>query len=312
MLAILVLFMAVSAPMTLYAGYGPGMIVSDSTAHPVTEDLNAGLDGGMICFLKNEVSESQQMGAVLRSSDGKVMVIDGGVEEDAAHLLRLILENGGVVDAWLITHAHSDHVGGLCAILKDHRNEVEIKKIYYCFPDYSWYRQVEPGRIGTLDSLLVQLSSFPQERLCKDLKRGDMIMVSDRLSARVLNEPRKSYDSFAVNSSSVMYDVTIDGKHLVILGDMGENVGRELMNEGILSGISCDYLQLAHHGQSGVGFGFYKACNPKNCIWCAPAWLYESAENNPYGYKTWQTKEWVNQMNVQKSFVTGYGDVVIR
>lgn len=97
---------------------GPAADYSKAAIQPLTVDEGAGLCGGMICFLKNEASNMQQLSGVVRSADGKVVVIDGGAEDDAAHLLRVIKECGGTVDAWLVTHAHNDHVGGLYMILK--------------------------------------------------------------------------------------------------------------------------------------------------------------------------------------------------
>lgn len=40
-----------------------------------------------------------------------MIVVDGGRDVDAPHLIEVIQELGGHVDVWLLTHPHSDHVG---------------------------------------------------------------------------------------------------------------------------------------------------------------------------------------------------------
>lgn len=291
---------------------GPFLDQEGSVVKPLLSDDTAGLNGGMIRFLRNEANDQQQLSALVRSSDGGVIVIDGGAANDSAHLLRVIKENGGRVDAWLITHCHDDHVGALTDILANHRGEVDIRGIYYCFPEYQWFHQVEPERTGALDALSAQLASLPEDMRHGTLSRGQVIYVTEKLSARVLNAPVKSYDSFAVNSSSVMYDITVDGKHLVILGDMGQTVGSNLLKSGTFDGISCDYVQMAHHGQGGVGEEVYRRLAPKNCIWNTPAWLYYAEPGNPNCYLTWQTKGWMTGICTGKNYCTAAGDVLIR
>ena len=44
-------------------------------------------------------------------------MIDGGVEEDAQHLIEVLAARGGQVDTWLVTHTHTDHIGALNYIL---------------------------------------------------------------------------------------------------------------------------------------------------------------------------------------------------
>lgn len=61
---------------------------------------------------------AQMLSSVIRSQNGSLVVVDGGWEADGGYLVEHIKANGGVVDAWLITHPHSDHAGALYDILK--------------------------------------------------------------------------------------------------------------------------------------------------------------------------------------------------
>ena len=269
------------------------------------------LGGGEIRFLENRGNICQQLSAVIRSSDGRVIVVDGGQEADAEHLYSVLREYGGVVDAWLVTHPQTDHVGGLCAMLRDHRGDIDIRGIYYNFFDYEWYEAVDPEEAGMVAALFGQLASVDPERLHGDAGAGTEVILSDCLSFRVLNDPVKSEGSYAVNSSGLMYDITVNGKHLIILGDMGEEVGRRLISVIPLWDLTADYVQVSHHGQDGVGESFYRALRPQNCIWPTTSWIYD-VENINTRMKTVLTKNWISRLNVQNNYVTIGDDVIIR
>lgn len=97
---------------------------------------------------------AQNLSIVIKSPHGKLIVVDGGWEADATKLSELILQQGGKVDAWLITHPHEDHVGALCAILNDSSRKIKIDKIYCSLATPDWYRQVSPTGAGIADQLL--------------------------------------------------------------------------------------------------------------------------------------------------------------
>lgn len=290
---------------------GSGLVKAcGSIDQPRTDntDLSPELSGGEIRFLKNGAGEQQELCAVIRSSDGKVIVVDGGVEADADHLYRTLMELGGTVNAWFITHPHSDHVGGLYAILKDHK-DVNIENIYGSFFEYDWYAQVDPGEVGMLWVLYDELGKLPQEKVHYGIKRNDVIRLSDNLSVRVMNDIKKSEGNFAVNSSGLMYDITVNGKHLIILGDMGETVGNINYAEGVIENLVCDYLQTAHHGQNGVGEVFYRVCNPKNVIWNTTKKIFN---NENATYRTNEVKKWFSNLSIENHYSTVAGDVIIR
>ena len=72
-------------------------------------------------------SSSQMMGYVLRTSDGKTIVIDGGTVQDADNLKAQILQYGDKVDVWFLTHPHKDHVGAFITMMTE-QTPIEVKK----------------------------------------------------------------------------------------------------------------------------------------------------------------------------------------
>ena len=72
------------------------------------------------------------MSYTLRCNDGKLIVVDGGRAWQSIELTNTIKKFGGHVDAWIITHAHDDHMGVLASILEAEwdKSEITIDKIY--------------------------------------------------------------------------------------------------------------------------------------------------------------------------------------
>ena len=109
--------------------------------------LDVDLGGGSVLQYANR-DPYQMMGYLLKTPEGKTVMIDGGRWEgaDAAYLHELILKEGGRVDLWLITHAHDDHFSALSCILRDNdRLDFEIGDMRICFPPLEWLKTVENG-----------------------------------------------------------------------------------------------------------------------------------------------------------------------
>lgn len=268
--------------------------------------------GGEVRFLENKGGRSQQLSAVIRSPEGRLLVVDGGRMEDKAHLISNILELGGTVDAWLITHPQADHIGALMGILQDEPEDIEIRNVYYHFLEDSFYKINDPAEYGSYWVLKEELEKLPAERVHGHAGRGDFIRIGSEMSVRVLNDPQRSSGAYAVNASGLMYDISLSGQHIIILGDMSEAVGDRLLAEGILEGVHCDYVQMAHHGQQGVSEAFYKALKPEYCIWPTFAELFLAKESNGMGFKTHETIAWMEKLGVKQHYVTVGGDVVLR
>ena len=294
---------------------GPGALGSISSPRTDNRDIEQKFEGGEVRFLRasfnEDGTESQQLSSVIRSSDGKVIVVDGGVADDSEHLLGVIKEFGGYVDAWLITHPQGDHVGALIDILTNHQGEIDIRGIYGRLFDLSWYAEADSGESGVPWLLMEQLEKVPADRLHLDIKKGDQIVLSDKLSFRVMNDPLDVRDEYTVNNSSIMYDVCLEGKHIIYLGDMGPAAGDQHMQSGVLDGITADLVQMSHHGQNGVTREFYEKLAPKACVWPAPDWLYNARPENK-GLVTWITKQWIEEMGINENYCTKDGDVIIK
>ena len=68
-------------------------------------------------YLYTNKNNRQMMSFVITTEDEKIIVIDGGYDEDAEPLLANLQKITGAdvphVDAWFLTHAHDDHISAI-------------------------------------------------------------------------------------------------------------------------------------------------------------------------------------------------------
>lgn len=101
-------------------------------------------------------SSSQMMGYVLKTSDNKVVVIDGGTKADTQNLEEQIKQYGGKVDAWFLTHPHKDHVGAFVEIISE-ESSIEIEKVYVTLNTLEWYQTNEPSRKEEIETFFSKI-----------------------------------------------------------------------------------------------------------------------------------------------------------
>ena len=266
--------------------------------------------GGATLTMLNSQSSSQMLSAILQTSQGKLIVIDGGLGDDGDYLRSQIQARGGHVAAWLITHPHGDHVGALYKILQDelsgNPSGITIDGIYYSFAAPEWYTVHDPSEMTMAHSIIGTFAALPQDKL-HTVSRGQTIQVDD-VTIQVMND-RYELSTDKGNNSSIVYKLYVNGKSILFLGDMGFDGGNRLLNEVGAENLKSDIVQVAHHGQDGVGQAVYQAINPSICLWPTPQWLWNNEGNR---YKIPETKNWLSRLNVQKHYAMKDGDQVIR
>ncbi|MDO4277073.1 MAG: MBL fold metallo-hydrolase [Eubacteriales bacterium] len=253
---------------------------------------------------------AQSLSMMIRTERGKLIIIDGGWDSDAEMLKEKIQTYGGVVDAWLLTHPHADHAGALLQILQEGNSDIEIKKIYESFADLEWYQTYAPDDPGITAALLDCFKQLPQGTVDDRIGRGTIIRVDD-VSIEVMND-RGEITENAVNNSCIVYKLTVKGKSVMILGDLAYEGGEQLLQDVGAEALKSDVVQMAHHGQEGVGKDVYAAISPEVCLWPTPQWLWDNDNGGGPGSGPWSTLEtrtWMQELHVQKNRCTKDGDI---
>ena len=284
-----------------------GSIVTEGEKQVMPQDA---ILGGAALTLFDSRGSSQILSAMLQTSQGSLIVIDGGLGEDGDFLRSQIQARGSHVAAWLITHPHGDHAGALYKILQDEaagiRSGIQIDGIYYSFAAPEWYTINDPSEQTMAHAIIGTFSGLP-ETMLHTVSKGQTIQVDD-VTIQVMND-RYETGSDKGNNAGIVYKLWVNGKSILFLGDMAEEGGQRLLAENGAGGLKSDIVQMAHHGQNGVGEDVYKAVNPEICLWPTPGWLWDSVGSK---YRTAETKGWLTRLNVQRHYCTKDGDQVIR
>lgn len=290
---------------------GPSILTQITTQGELGNTRDAIFGGAKVTML-NSQNGQQILSCIIETSQGKLIVVDGGFGEDAGYLSNQIMARGGHVSAWLLTHPHGDHVGAIHAILDDHNRQITIGGIYYSLAEPEWYTSADAQDAEMAHALINTLRQQPAEMLHGDIGKGYEIMVDD-VRIEVLNN-RYDIAHDAGNNASMVYRITINGKTIVFLGDLGEEGGNRLVAE-YGEGLKADIVQMAHHGQDGVGANVYQAINPTVCVWPTPQWLWDNNRGTGLNTGSWKittTKSWMNQINgTIIHYVTKDGDQTI-
>ena len=264
------------------------------------------------------------MSFVIYTSKNNVIVIDGGRAEDMPLLKHYV--GGRHISAWILTHAHSDHISGFVdEIRKNGGEDFDIENIYYNFPpydlinnhnvlDYAYF-------VEELQDVLPQFLEIApkiQEKL-HVVHQGESIAV-DECRFDFLFSYHEGLTNNLMNDSSLVFKLFAPNKTVLFLGDLGPEAGDILFRESKHL-LKSDLVQMAHHGHMNVGMEVYAEILPEGCLWCAPDWLYEEEEfpdylrdteglrrvgrNRLYGTKL--TRKWMDLLGVKKHYVTKDG-----
>jgi beta-lactamase superfamily II metal-dependent hydrolase len=237
---------------------------------------------------------------VFRTANGKVIVMDGGVPPEAGYLRGFLAALGNNVTAWFLSHPHTDHVGAFHEILKNPEG-IQIETIYHSEFSKEYYESVEPKYIPMTTELYENLkkSDFNVENITEPC-----VVEIDRVQFKILSVKNETQKQDAYNNSSMVIRASDSARSIVFLADSGIARGEELLNGKFRDDLNCDFLQMAHHGEGGVGKKFYQSIKFNACLWPVSKNLFQKS-----GVVT--TMEWMKELGIKKHFVSADGIAVI-
>ena len=254
---------------------------------------------------------TQMMSYVIRTIHGKVIVIDGGNAGDAAYLREFIKGQGNVVEAWFITHPHSDHHDALAAILPD-MGGMTIKTLYGSLPGDAWMKQYgSESEVKSFAAFNKAVADAGRE--VTELELGQKLEI-DGVHIEALGIKNPEITANCINNSSVVMRVWDDTKSVLFTGDLGAEGGEKLLKGSFADRLPSEYCQMAHHGQNGVNEAFYRKANPTYCLWPTPQWLWDNDNGGGKGSGPWKTldvRAWMEKLPVKAHYILPDGLVKI-
>lgn len=276
-----------------------------------------------VLYQLTETSE-YMMSFVLVTREDNVIVIDGGRPLDMPLLKEYIA--GRHIAAWILTHAHSDHMSGLVdEFEKNGGADFDIGTIYYNFPPLSWldnrnvpdYRYFKEEVEEMIPAFLAVLPQF--ELKTHIVRQGESVQV-DEVKIDFLYTWHEGLYANPMNDSSLVFKVTAPNKTVLFMGDLGPDGGDVLFRESRHL-LKSDIVQMAHHGHMNCSMEVYAEIQPEACLWCCPDWLYNEPVIPSYladterltrmgrirMYGTALTRKWMDILGVKTHYVTGDG-----
>ena len=252
-------------------------------------------------------TRSQINSYLIRTVGDEIIVIDGGTKGDAAYLRQFIKDQGNHVAAWFISHPHYDHVDALTAILNG-QGDMKIDRIYGSLPGDAWLKKHQNAHaFKTQQELKAALKKSNHKLL--ELEPGQKIKFKKTMFT-VLSGLNPELTTNAVNNQSIVWRVDGNGQSVLFLGDLGVEGGEKLLAGKYREMLRADYVQMAHHGQTGVSEEFYRTVNPTYCLWATPDWLWENDRGKGHNSGPWKTLEvraWMENLNVKKHYIAKDG-----
>ena len=276
---------------------------------PQDEDYSSGmriiLIGGSN---KKENENTNSMGYIVLTANGRLIIVDGGIEADSDDIFKYISKYGnGKVDYWFLTHAHVDHVGAFIKLI-DTEN-IEVSNVCYNLNTAEWYEVNDSRGKDVAISLLNHLSN-PKIKNRISCEKGQIINIDNVICEVIRVSNPEITNSDNGNEASMTFKITAKDvdKSILFLGDSFNEASKELIQSK--DKLKSYAVQVAHHGQNGVTKEVYDAIDPTICFYNAPEWIWNNDSGEGYNsgkLKTIEVRGWLDSM-AEKSFVAYEGD----
>lgn len=191
------------------------------------------------------------------------------------------------LDLMIITHPHSDHMGGVFRIL----NDIQVDKRY---------DNGQPVGNTTCDNLYRWYEEFYRKGNYSVLKSGDIISLG-RVVIKVLSPPDLSQNW---NDNSLVLKLLYGRTSFLFMGDATLNVERWLLLRK-KEELKADVLKVGHHGAGdSASEAFLKAVSPEYAV-------ISINKDNIRGYPSEEVIQRLKRLGIKVSLTCKEGDILI-
>ena len=246
---------------------------------------------------------------IITTEDGKVIVVDGGHEFETEYFIEYLKAVTGQevpkIDAWFLSHPHTDHVEVFNEVAENRSKQVKFDKVLLKYAPYKFYADINEEEGSSMVGEFERISkAFPEK--VQTLNDGDVFNIG-AAKITVLYTFDPSFEN--VNESSSIFRMDLGGKSILFTGDAGVNAGNKVLNNPEYRKLlKCDICKMSHHGQDGTSKEFYEAVSPEICLWPTPTWVWDNRNGN---LKTLEVRDWIDEIGVKENYKAFEGSQVI-
>ena len=226
--------------------------------------------------------------AFLLLPDGSNILIDTGPKEASDKLIRYLRTlSVEKIDLLILTHEHSDHIGGVRALLD-------------AFP----VSDLILSRVPTSDTARSDLlSEFEKQKNCRiSLALAGDEYVFGEMSFRVLSPNSPSY--LSANNASLSLRMQYHENAFLFTSDIENESICEILDRYGKEDLSVDLMQIPHHGSSSSASSeFFSLFSPKYAV-------IQCALLNDYGHPHGEILSLLNSFSIPVFRTDFDGDLV--
>ena len=213
----------------------------------------------------------------------ETILIDASIKDASNKIINYLREeNVSKIDYVFATHPHSDHIGGMSAVIK----AFDIGQIYM------------PKAVTTTKTYENLLLTIKDKNLkIKAAKAGNTIIDTDDLKLVVLAPNQDSYES--LNNYSIVLKLTYKEKSFLFTGD-----AETLSEKEITGDVEADVLKVGHHGsRTSTSQAFLNKVNPSYAV-------ISVGLNNDYKHPHQEVLDRLEKKNIKIYRTDQNGDII--
>ena len=226
--------------------------------------------------------------AALLLSGGQAVLIDAGTAESAGALVRYLEERGvRSLYAVIASHPHSDHIGGMAAVLS-------------AFPAEHFYMGPETQNTAAYEDMLDALEAQDvQPAIPAD---GDTLRLDSGATVTILG-PADDVSAENMNDRSLIALFSTGAEQVLFMGDAEAAAEQSLLAHH--PALTCDILKVGHHGAATSSTpAFLSAIQPSVAV-------ISCGVDNDYGHPSDQTLQNLSLAGVDDIRITAEESTVV-